>query len=110
MSMNTMNETINNNATPYLDVAVVGAGFGGIGLGVKLKQAGVDNFRIFEQASDVGGVWRDNIYPGAACDVPSQDNLLARLFLIKILFWKALCCPLIFREVERTLQQEVLLM
>ncbi|OUR90017.1 4-hydroxyacetophenone monooxygenase [Gammaproteobacteria bacterium 42_54_T18] len=70
--MNTINETINNNATPYLDVAVVGAGFGGIGLGIKLKQAGVDNFRIFEQASDVGGVWRDNIYPGAACDVPSH--------------------------------------
>jgi len=72
MSMNAINETINNNATPYLDVAVVGAGFGGIGLGIKLKQAGVDNFRIFEQASDVGGVWRDNIYPGAACDVPSH--------------------------------------
>ena len=55
-----------------IDVAIVGAGFGGIGLGVRLKQAGIDNFTIFEQSDDVGGVWRDNVYPGAACDVPSH--------------------------------------
>ena len=55
-----------------LDIAIIGAGFGGIGLGVRLKRAGFDNFTIFERAGDVGGVWRDNTYPGAACDVPSR--------------------------------------
>lgn len=55
-----------------LDVAIVGAGFGGLGLAIRLKQAGLSNFHIFEQADDVGGVWRDNRYPGAACDVPSH--------------------------------------
>lgn len=54
------------------DVAIVGAGFGGIGLAIQLQKSGIDNYRIFEQAEDVGGVWRDNLYPGAACDVPSH--------------------------------------
>ncbi|MBV1921476.1 MAG: NAD(P)/FAD-dependent oxidoreductase [Pseudomonadales bacterium] len=67
-----MSQTNRAAPTGYLDVAVIGAGFGGIGLGVKLKQAGIESFVIFEQASDVGGVWRDNVYPGAACDVPSH--------------------------------------
>ena len=55
-----------------LEIAIIGAGFGGIGLAVQLKRAGFDNFTIFERADDVGGVWRDNTYPGAACDVPSR--------------------------------------
>ncbi len=55
-----------------LDIAIIGAGFGGIGLAVQLKRSGFDNFTIFERATDVGGVWRDNTYPGAACDVPSR--------------------------------------
>lgn len=55
-----------------LDVAIIGAGFGGIGLAARLRQRGMDDFAIFEQAGDVGGVWRDNTYPGAACDVPSH--------------------------------------
>jgi cation diffusion facilitator CzcD-associated flavoprotein CzcO len=58
------------NGTPR--VAVVGAGFGGIGLGIKLKQAGIDSFTIFEKGGGVGGVWRDNSYPGLTCDVPSH--------------------------------------
>lgn len=53
-------------------VVIVGAGFGGIGLGIKLKQAGVNDFVILEKSHSVGGVWRDNSYPGAACDVPSH--------------------------------------
>jgi cation diffusion facilitator CzcD-associated flavoprotein CzcO len=52
-------------------VAIIGSGFGGIGLGVLLKEAGIDNFTIYEQADDIGGVWRENTYPGAECDVPS---------------------------------------
>ncbi|HEX6492812.1 MAG TPA: alpha/beta hydrolase fold domain-containing protein [Candidatus Dormibacteraeota bacterium] len=53
-------------------VAIVGSGFSGIGLGIQLKQHGFDEFTIFEKADRVGGVWRENTYPGAACDVPSH--------------------------------------
>lgn len=55
-----------------LPVAVIGAGFGGIGAAVRLQQAGFRDLAIFERAGDVGGTWRDNTYPGAACDVPSH--------------------------------------
>jgi cation diffusion facilitator CzcD-associated flavoprotein CzcO len=53
-------------------VAIIGTGFSGIAMGIQLKKAGIDSFVIFEKASDVGGTWRDNHYPGAACDVPSH--------------------------------------
>jgi cation diffusion facilitator CzcD-associated flavoprotein CzcO/acetyl esterase/lipase len=53
-------------------VAIIGAGFGGIGLAMALTRAGIDSFEIFEKADGIGGVWRDNTYPGAACDVPSH--------------------------------------
>jgi cation diffusion facilitator CzcD-associated flavoprotein CzcO len=53
-------------------VAVVGAGFSGIGLAIRLLQSGTSDFVVFERADDVGGTWRDNTYPGAACDVPSN--------------------------------------
>jgi cation diffusion facilitator CzcD-associated flavoprotein CzcO len=53
-------------------IAIIGTGFGGLGLAIRLKQSGIKNFTLFEKASDVGGVWRDNTYPGAACDVPSH--------------------------------------
>jgi cation diffusion facilitator CzcD-associated flavoprotein CzcO len=53
-------------------IAIIGSGFGGIGLAIRLKKAGIDDFTIYERAADVGGVWRDNTYPGAACDVPSR--------------------------------------
>jgi cation diffusion facilitator CzcD-associated flavoprotein CzcO len=52
-------------------IAVVGAGFGGVGLAVRLKQAGFDDLVVLERGDDVGGVWRENTYPGAACDVAS---------------------------------------
>ena len=57
---------------PSIKIAIIGAGFGGIGLGVRLKRAGFHDFTIFERGDEVGGVWRDNTYPGAACDVPSR--------------------------------------
>ena len=50
---------------------IVGAGFGGLGMAKALRDVGVDDITILERASEVGGVWRDNTYPGAACDVPS---------------------------------------
>jgi cation diffusion facilitator CzcD-associated flavoprotein CzcO/acetyl esterase/lipase len=53
-------------------VAIVGAGFGGLGLGITLKRAGIDSFTILEKGDRIGGVWRDNTYPGATCDVPSH--------------------------------------
>lgn len=52
-------------------VAIVGTGFGGLAAAIELKRAGFDDITLFERASTVGGVWRDNTYPGAACDVPS---------------------------------------
>jgi cation diffusion facilitator CzcD-associated flavoprotein CzcO len=53
-------------------VAIIGTGFGGLAAAVRLTQAGVDELVLFEKSGDVGGVWRDNTYPGAACDVPSH--------------------------------------
>ncbi len=53
------------------DTLIVGSGFTGIGAAIKLRQAGVDDFVIVERGDRVGGTWRDNTYPGAACDIPS---------------------------------------
>jgi cation diffusion facilitator CzcD-associated flavoprotein CzcO/acetyl esterase/lipase len=52
-------------------VVIIGAGFGGLGLAMTLKKAGIEDLTIIEKADGVGGVWRHNTYPGAACDVPS---------------------------------------
>jgi cation diffusion facilitator CzcD-associated flavoprotein CzcO len=52
-------------------VLIIGTGFAGLGMAIRLKQAGFDDFTILEQAPSLGGTWRDNHYPGAACDVPS---------------------------------------
>ncbi len=65
---------MNNNPHPTapLRALIVGAGFAGLGLAIKLRQAGIEDFLILEKADDIGGCWRDNHYPGAACDVPSH--------------------------------------
>ncbi|MEE2674663.1 MAG: NAD(P)/FAD-dependent oxidoreductase [Myxococcota bacterium] len=55
-----------------LPIAIIGSGFAGIGAAIQLKKAGIDSFTIFERADEIGGTWRDNTYPGAACDVPSH--------------------------------------
>ena len=52
-------------------VAIIGAGHSGLCMGMRLKQAGVDDFLILEKAATLGGTWRDNTYPGASCDAPS---------------------------------------
>src|SRR3954454_25162565 len=52
-------------------VVIIGSGFGGIGMAIRLREAGVHDVVILEMAGDLGGTWRDNVYPGAACDVPS---------------------------------------
>ena len=57
---------------PHLSVAIVGNGFSGLGTAIRLRQAGIEDFLVFERHGDVGGTWRDNSYPGCACDVPSH--------------------------------------
>lgn len=53
-------------------IAIIGAGFAGIGLAIRLKQAGYTSVRVFEGSDDVGGTWFKNSYPGSTCDVPSH--------------------------------------
>src|SRR5580693_585403 len=70
----TVNETgqelFGGNVTPR--VIVIGAGIGGIGVGVNLKKAGIDTFTIYESSLGVGGTWWHNTYPGAEVDVSSN--------------------------------------
>lgn len=56
----------------HTHIAIIGSGFGGLGSAARLRQNHITDFLIFERASSVGGTWRDNTYPGCACDVPSQ--------------------------------------
>ncbi len=56
----------------HVRVAVVGSGFAGLGTAIRLQQTGETDFVVLERADDVGGTWRDNTYPGCACDVPSH--------------------------------------
>ena len=53
-------------------ILIIGAGFGGLGMAMQLKRAGIDSFTVLEKGAGVGGTWRDNTYPGAACDVQSH--------------------------------------
>ena len=57
---------------PDFQVGIVGAGFAGVIAALRLQQSKRDSFVIFERAAEVGGTWRDNVYPGCACDVPSN--------------------------------------
>ncbi|RJL30371.1 flavin-containing monooxygenase [Bailinhaonella thermotolerans] len=57
-------------ATPA--ITIIGSGFSGLGMAIKLKEAGFHDFVILEKAPDLGGTWRENVYPGCACDVPSH--------------------------------------
>src|SRR5687767_15561637 len=66
------NERANGSGGPELPVVIIGSGFSGICMGILLKQAGIHSFTILEKAGEVGGTWRENVYPGAACDIPSH--------------------------------------
>src|ERR687894_1907076 len=55
-----------------VDVAIVGSGFAGLGAAVRLRGAGREDFLILEKGGTLGGTWRDNTYPGCACDVQSH--------------------------------------
>ena len=61
-----------NGDARHLDIAIVGAGFAGLGAAHRLKQAGITEFAILERAGDVGGTWWANTYPGCQCDVASH--------------------------------------
>ncbi len=56
----------------HVRVAVIGSGFGGLGAAIRLRREGITDFVVLERADAVGGTWRDNTYPGCACDVPSH--------------------------------------
>lgn len=64
-------------ASSDFPIAIIGAGFAGIGTAIRLKQLGIESFTMFERADEIGGTWRDNTYPGAACDVPSHAYSLS---------------------------------
>lgn len=53
-------------------IAIIGTGFSGLGMAIRLKQEGIEDFVLLERAEDVGGTWRDNSYPGCQCDIPSH--------------------------------------
>ncbi|RDI68605.1 flavin-containing monooxygenase [Nocardia pseudobrasiliensis] len=61
-----------DRAARHVHILIVGSGFSGLGMAIRLSQQGRDDYLVIERGSDVGGTWRDNTYPGAACDVPSQ--------------------------------------
>jgi cation diffusion facilitator CzcD-associated flavoprotein CzcO len=63
---------MSGNQTIKTDVVIIGSGFSGLCVGIQLKKMNHQDFVILEKASQVGGTWRDNSYPGAACDVPSH--------------------------------------
>jgi cation diffusion facilitator CzcD-associated flavoprotein CzcO len=57
---------------PDHEIAIIGAGLGGIGMAIALRRAGIEDFVLLERASDIGGTWRDNTYPGLTVDIPAQ--------------------------------------
>jgi cation diffusion facilitator CzcD-associated flavoprotein CzcO len=58
--------------TEHHRIAIVGTGFAGLGMAIRLRQEGEQDFVLLERAADIGGTWRDNTYPGCRCDVPSH--------------------------------------
>jgi cation diffusion facilitator CzcD-associated flavoprotein CzcO len=76
----TVEATLDRNAGPSaaaagprdVAVAIVGSGFGGLGAAIRLREAGIEDFVVLERAHELGGTWRENTYPGCACDVPSH--------------------------------------
>ncbi|HEY2548173.1 MAG TPA: NAD(P)/FAD-dependent oxidoreductase, partial [Candidatus Acidoferrum sp.] len=55
-----------------VDVLIVGSGFSGLCMAIKLREAGIHSFLLIEKSDDIGGTWYDNRYPGCACDIPSH--------------------------------------
>lgn len=70
-TIDNLNDTTGVSMPPPLDCVIVGAGFGGLGMAIQLRQQGLDNFVVLEKSAELGGVWHENTYPGCGCDVPS---------------------------------------
>src|SRR5882757_1054682 len=73
MTVETIDQASASPTRPAPDhqIVIIGAGFGGIGMGIALRRAGIEDFVILERANDIGGTWRANTYPDVAVDVPS---------------------------------------
>ncbi len=65
-------DTENSEPSCTPEIAILGAGLSGLCAAIRLRQNGIDSFTIYEKADNVGGTWRENTYPGVACDVPSH--------------------------------------
>src|SRR5262245_24181079 len=61
-----------NSTIERVEVAIIGTGFAGLTMAIKLEEAGFSRYVLLEKSSEVGGTWRDNHYPGCACDVPAH--------------------------------------
>src|SRR3954454_4093259 len=72
VSYATVTDRGRNRTTMTTDVAIIGSGFSGLGMAIRLKQEGHEDFVVLERGDDVGGTWHFNTYPGCACDVPSH--------------------------------------
>src|SRR5439155_19552003 len=76
--MSTMNAsgqltaTNKSAAAEHFRLAILGAGFGGLGMAIRLRRAGIEDFVVLERDADVGGTWWANTYPGCQCDIPSH--------------------------------------
>jgi cation diffusion facilitator CzcD-associated flavoprotein CzcO len=64
--------SVTTTSQPDHEIAIIGAGLGGIGAAIALRRAGIEDFVILERGADIGGTWRDNVYPGLTVDVPAQ--------------------------------------
>src|SRR4051812_32957807 len=65
-------ESANRDGPRHVGVGIVGAGFAGLGMAIRLRQAGEDDFVVWEREADIGGTWWANTYPGCQCDIPSH--------------------------------------
>ena len=73
LSDDAQHEALNGEApTRHVHIVILGTGFAGVGMAIQLKRQGYDDFVVLEKAAGSGGTWRDNTYPGCACDVPSH--------------------------------------
>src|SRR5579884_4078622 len=68
----THNQRASFHDQEHVHIIIVGSGFSGLGMAIQLKQHGYQDFLVLERAADVGGTWRENTYPGCACDIPSH--------------------------------------
>ncbi len=92
------------DAAAYYQVAIIGAGFGGLAMAIRLLQRNIHNFVILEKSNEVGGTWRENQYPGAACDV--QSHLYSLSFAPKTDWSKRYAeAPEIFQYIQDVVQQ-----